>query len=105
MHASLAELLENLKPGLLWVAAVGVRDSERGATSDLRCRVIPGLASDDASVLIGHDVTHDARAGYDNLVQVFQIAREQKVSTHIAADRLAERRIAAGKTPAATTKK
>ncbi|NUP96182.1 MAG: Glu/Leu/Phe/Val dehydrogenase [Planctomycetaceae bacterium] len=42
---------------------------------------------------------------YDNLVQVFQIAREQKVSTHIAADRLAERRIAAGKTPAATTKK
>lgn len=42
---------------------------------------------------------------YDNLVQVFQIAREQKVSTHVAADRLAERRIAAGKTPAATTKK
>ena len=72
MHASLTELLENLKPGLLWVAAVGVRDSERGATSDLRCRVIPGLASDDAFVLIGHDVTHDARAGYDNLVQVIR---------------------------------
>ena len=37
---------------------------------------------------------------YDNLRQVFAIAREQKVSTHVAADRLAEQRIAAGrKTP------
>ncbi len=37
---------------------------------------------------------------YDNLRQVFAIAREQKVATHVAADRLAEQRIAAGrKTP------
>jgi leucine dehydrogenase len=34
---------------------------------------------------------------YDNLKQVFAIAREQKVSTHVAADRLAEQRIAAGR--------
>lgn len=118
MHASLAELLENLKPGLLWVArdgtvryangegtartglatgrklydpdllravtaaivgrvprqvaAVGVTDGERGAANELPCRVIPGLASDDAFVLIGHDVTHDAGVGYDNLMQVIR---------------------------------
>ncbi|MCC7014380.1 MAG: Glu/Leu/Phe/Val dehydrogenase [Planctomycetes bacterium] len=34
---------------------------------------------------------------YDNLKQVFAIAREQKISTHVAADRLAEQRIAAGR--------
>ena len=34
---------------------------------------------------------------YDNLRQVFAIAREQQVSTHVAADRLAEQRIAAGR--------
>jgi PAS domain-containing protein len=118
MHASLAELLENLKPGLLWVArdgtvryangegtartglatgrklydpdlmravsaaivgrvprqvaAVGVRDPEKGTSQELRCRVIPGLASDDAFVLIGHDVTHDDGVGYDNLMQVIR---------------------------------
>lgn len=118
MHASLAELLENLKPGLLWVArdgtvryangegtartglatgrrlydpdlmravasaiagrvprqvaAVGVRDTDKGISQELRCRVIPGLASDDAFVLIGHDVTHDDGVGYDNLMQVIR---------------------------------
>ena len=118
MHASLAELLENLKPGLLWVArdgtvryangegtartglatgrklydpdlmravtaaivgrvprqvaAVGVKDTERSVSQELRCRVIPGLASDDAFVLIGHDVTHDDGVGYDNLMQVIR---------------------------------
>lgn len=34
---------------------------------------------------------------YDNLKQVFAIAREQKISTHVAADRLAEQRLAAGR--------
>ncbi len=34
---------------------------------------------------------------YDNLRQVFEIARTQGVSTHVAADRLAEQRIAAGR--------
>jgi hypothetical protein len=118
MHASLAELLENLKPGLLWVArdgtvryangegtartglatsrklydpdlmravtaaivgrvprqvaAVGVKNTERSVSQELRCRVIPGLASDDAFVLIGHDVTHDDGVGYDNLMQVIR---------------------------------
>jgi light-regulated signal transduction histidine kinase (bacteriophytochrome) len=118
MHTSLAELLENLKPGLLWVArdgtvryangegtartglatgrklydpdlmravtaaivgrvprqvaAVGVKDTERSVSQELRCRVIPGLASDDAFVLIGHDVTHDDGVGYDNLMQVIR---------------------------------
>ncbi len=34
---------------------------------------------------------------YDNLRQVFQIARDQGVSTHTAAERLAEQRLAAGR--------
>jgi leucine dehydrogenase len=34
---------------------------------------------------------------YDNLKQVFRIAREQKISTHVAADQLADQRIAAGR--------
>ena len=118
MHASLAESLENLKPGLLWVArdgtvryadgegtartglatgrrlhdpdllravaaaivgrvprqvaAVGVSDTGKDVSQELRCRVIPGLASDDAFVLIGHDVTHDDGVGYDSLMQVIR---------------------------------
>lgn len=118
MHASLAESLENLKPGLLWVArdgtvryangegtartglatgrrlhdpdllravaaaivgrvprqvaTVGVSDIGKDVAQELRCRVIPGLASDDAFVLIGHDVTHDDGVGYDSLMQVIR---------------------------------
>jgi leucine dehydrogenase len=34
---------------------------------------------------------------YDNLKQVFKIAREQKISTHAAAQKLAEQRLAAGR--------
>jgi len=41
---------------------------------------------------------------YDNLKQVFAIARQQKVSTHLAADHLAEQRIAAGRRASVTTR-
>jgi leucine dehydrogenase len=41
---------------------------------------------------------------YDNLRQVFAIAREQRISTHVAADRLAEQRIAAGRRAAAAAR-
>jgi leucine dehydrogenase len=41
---------------------------------------------------------------YDNLKQVFAIARQQKVSTHLAADHLAEQRIAAGRRAGVTTR-
>jgi len=34
---------------------------------------------------------------YDSLKLVFKIAREQRISTHVAADRLAEQRLAAGR--------
>jgi leucine dehydrogenase len=34
---------------------------------------------------------------YENLRQVFQISREQKISTHNAAEKLAERRLAAAR--------
>jgi leucine dehydrogenase len=35
---------------------------------------------------------------YDNLKQVFSIAREQKISTHAAAEKLGDQRLAAGRT-------
>jgi signal transduction histidine kinase len=113
MHASLAELLENLKPGLLWVSRDGVvryANTEgqartglatgrklydpdllravhaaiagrvprqamsvgAGQAGELNCRVIPGLAADDAFVLITLDATHDAGIGYDNLMQIIR---------------------------------
>jgi len=118
MHASLAELLENLKPGLLWVARDGVvryangdgqactglatgrklsdpsllRDVERvvatqaprllyaqgvqpdtgDAPPQLKYRVIPGLARDDAFVLITPAGLHDEGVGYDNLMQAIR---------------------------------
>lgn len=115
MHASLAELLENLKPGLLWVTRDGVvryANGEAGqrtglaagrklydpdlmravamsvagrvprtvatvgsaeeAGSELKCRVIPGLAQDDAFVLIGQNPNHDDGNGFDNLMQAIR---------------------------------
>lgn len=116
MHASLTELLENLKPGLLWVGrdgavrfangdagartglatgarlydpdmaravsavvkgrtpaavtALGKPAQHGGAMPELKCRVIPGLAADDAFVLIGADPNADHGAAFDNLMHV-----------------------------------
>lgn len=118
MHASLAELLENLKPGLLWVTGDGVvryanavagartglaagrklfdPDLARAVTAaisgrvprvvssvgtaaagvgllpELRCRVIPGLANDDAFVLVAPEPGSDDGAGFDNLMQAIR---------------------------------
>jgi len=116
MHASLAELLENLRPGLLWVTREGIvryangeaaartglapgrklydPDLSRavaqsisgrvprnmttagvvGATDsgELKCRVIPGLAQDDAFVLIGKQLGHDDGSGFDNLMEAIR---------------------------------
>ncbi len=117
MHASLAELLENLKPGLLWVTRDGVvryanaeaanrtglatgrrlydpdlvravaaavtgrvprAVSAAGAPQagvpggELKCRVIPGLSSDDAFVLIAADPSRDQGAGFDNLMEAIR---------------------------------
>ena len=118
MHASLAELLENLKPGLLWVArggvvrysnaeagvrtglatgrrlfdpdllraveasvagrvpraltSVGLPAAPGGAPTELKCRVIPGLASDDAFVLINPAAGQDNGAAFDNLMQAIR---------------------------------
>lgn len=142
MHASLAELLENLKPGLLWVARDGtVRYANGTATTrtglatgrklydpdllravvasisarvprqvksvalvartpgspgsdtpegELSCRVIPGLATDDAFVLIGHDSSHDEGIGYDNLMQVIRSDLRDPLRAARAALSLAE---------------
>jgi signal transduction histidine kinase len=118
MHASLAELLENLRPGLLWVArdgmvryanaeagvrtglatgrrlfdpdllraveasvagrvpravsAVGLAAAPGAAPAELKCRVIPGLANDDAFVLISPAAGHDNGAAFDNLMQAIR---------------------------------
>jgi signal transduction histidine kinase len=116
MHASLAELLENLRPGLLWVTRDGVVRYANGeaaartglaagrklydpdlsravgqsvagrvprtltatgvldgtSTAELKCRVIPGLAQDDAFVLIGQQPGADDGAGFDNLMQAIR---------------------------------
>ncbi len=117
MHSSLAELLENMKSGLLWVqrdgvvryannhaaartglvpgrklydpdltkavaaavagqtprsvSAIGTQTGAPGsAPSELNCRVLPGLARDDAFVLITGE-TGEGTA-YDNLMQVIR---------------------------------
>ncbi len=137
MHASLAELLENLKPGLLWVTrdgvvryanaeaadrtglatgrklydpdlvrAVGAAVTGRvpravtaaGAPSngmpgsELKCRVIPGLSSDDAFVLIGADPTQDQGTGFDNLMQAIRTDLRDPLREARAALSLAEER-------------
>ncbi len=118
MHASLAELLENLRPGMLWVAkdglvryanadagvrtglstgrrlfdpdmsravaasvvdkqprevkAVGLAAGPGKGPSELNCRVIPGLAADDAFVLISPQGGKEQGAGFDNLMQAIR---------------------------------
>ena len=118
MNASLAELLESLKPGLLWVGRDGaVRYANAGATQrtglgtgrklydpdliratgeaitsrsprqlkitgrapapgqpvpELPCKVIPGLGSDDAMVLIDGDASADRSIDYDNLMMAIR---------------------------------
>jgi signal transduction histidine kinase len=118
MHASLAERLENLKPGLLWVTrdgtvryanadatartglatgrklfdpdltravtaaiagrvprlvnSVGTAAAGGGTPSDLKCRVIPGLANDDAFVLVAQEPGSDDGAAFDNLMQAIR---------------------------------
>ena len=118
MNASLAELLENLKSGLLWVArdgavryangeagtrtglatgrrlfdpdmkraveasvdgrvpravtAVGLPATPGAAPAELKCRVIPGLAKDDAFVLISPAGGQHDSAAFDNLMQAIR---------------------------------
>jgi signal transduction histidine kinase len=115
MHATLAEILENFKSGLLWVQKDGVvryanadaaamtglapgrklydpdllravvqsvgdqavrqvqtpaaRSAGRAASSDLQCRVLPGLSRDDAFVLLSSGASEQG-AAFDNLLAV-----------------------------------
>lgn len=128
MHASLAELLENLRTGLLWVTRDGIVRYANGdgaartglapgrkvydpdlaravsqsvaarvprqvtavgvgmaAGGELQCRVIPGLAQDDAFVLIGTPLGQDDGSGYDNLMQAIRSdLRDPLRSSHAA---------------------
>ena len=118
MHATLAELLEDLKSGLLWVnrdgvvryangdastrtglvpgrkvydpdlaravstvagggaptvvTATGTAPTKGSSLSELACRVIPGLARDDAFVLIGTPGGSNGDVAFDNLMQVIR---------------------------------
>lgn len=117
MHASLTELLENLRPAVLWVThdgvvryanaeaanrtglATGCRlyDPDLGRAIvaavtgrvprtvttagapqagvpgvEMKCRVIPGLGSDDAFVLMSTDPSRDQGSGYDNLMETIR---------------------------------
>ncbi len=117
MHASLTELLENLRPGLLWVTREGIVRYANGEAAartglapgrklydpdlakavsqsvagrvpravaaagvvgagasnvEMKCRVIPGLAQDDAFVLIGPQIGQDDGSGFDNLMQAIR---------------------------------
>lgn len=54
------------------VKTVGVAAQAGEALPELSCRVLPGLARDDAFVLIGNDGHSDASTAYDNLMQVIR---------------------------------
>jgi hypothetical protein len=118
MHATLAEILENHKSGLLWVNSEGVvryangdacartglaaggklydPDLARAVTAavlgrvsgvvtatgrpaapgdvvpELKCRVVPGLARDDAFVFIRDESATDHDVAFENLMQVIR---------------------------------
>jgi len=118
MHASVVELFENVKPGLLWVTLEGLvryanadasartglgighrlgdlgltqavvdvisRGEPRAVTATrlrrqdgplrggLKCRVIPGLAGDDAFILLAAEDGQDEETGFDNLMQAIR---------------------------------
>jgi hypothetical protein len=57
-----------------------------GAESgELKCRVIPGLAQDDAFVLIGQQIGQDDGSGFDNLMEAIRTdVREPLRSAHAA---------------------
>lgn len=129
MHASLAELLENLRLGLLWVTREGIVRYANGEAAartglapgrklydpdlsravaqsisgraprnltaagvvgaadsgELKCRVIPGLAQDDAFVLIGQQIGQDDGSGFDNLMEAIRTdVREPLRGAHAA---------------------
>ena len=142
MHASLAELLENLKPGLLWVTrdgvvryanatagsrtglatgrrlfdpdlsravtaaisgrvprlvtSIGTAGAGGGAPPELKCRVIPGLANDDAFVLVAPEPGSDDGAGFDNLMQAIRAEVRDPLRAAKAALALAESQGEAG---------
>lgn len=67
---TVAEVVRSQSPKA--VSAVGVPGAPGQAPAELHCRVIPGLASDDAFVLITREAEQDDRVGFDNLMQVIR---------------------------------
>lgn len=118
MHATLAEILENQKSGLLWVTHDGIVRYANGdacsrtglaggsklydpdlvhaversalqrvsasltvlgrpmalgeAIPELRCRVVPGLAKDDAFVFLREESAADPGIAYENLMEIIR---------------------------------
>ncbi len=54
------------------VTAVGPSSAQGSRLNELKCRVIPGLARDDAFVLIGADTSAATGSSFDNLMQVIR---------------------------------
>ena len=69
---SVTEVVAHSVPRL--TKTVGVAAQPGGALPELSCRVLPGLARDDAFVLIGNDGQSDAGTAYDNPRQVIRPA-------------------------------
>lgn len=138
MHASVVELLENVKPGLLWVTldgmvryanadasartglgigrrlcdldltravvdvisrgepraviATGLTGKDGQPRGELKCRLIPGLAGDDAFLLLAPEDEQDAETGFDNLMQAIRTEVRDPLRQVTAALALSESR-------------
>lgn len=127
MHATLAEILENQKSGLLWVTHDGIVRYANGdacsrtglaggsklydpdlvhaversalqrvsasltvpgrptalgeAIPELRCRVVPGLAKDDAFVFMRDESSTDPGIAYENLMEIIRTDLREPLRT------------------------
>ena len=73
-HAGMAQAVKAavLLKKASWVTMAGVPAVAGGAAPELKCKVLPGLSSDDAVVLINDVAEEQATVGFDNLMMVIR---------------------------------
>jgi light-regulated signal transduction histidine kinase (bacteriophytochrome) len=73
-HAALAQAVKAavLLRKASWVTMAGIPAVAGGAAPELKCKVLPGLSSDDAVVLISDVAEEQASVGFDNLMMVIR---------------------------------